>query len=123
MKQTCLIHDLYRATKLSKEEKEIFDFCTLEDFRFAINELNRAGLSSAQVQMLLERPFSRFGRQEYSGVVLFALALKKQATTVAKLHQALQDGEYWARIHGRSICFETETLPNIETINAYLGLK
>lgn len=123
MERTFLIQALYRATSLSKGEKETFDSCTVEDFRLAINELALAGVSDAHVQLLLGRPFSRLGRQDYSVVFLLALALKKQATTVEKLHKALQEAEYRVRIYGGTICFETETLPNTDTIDIYLGLK
>ena len=123
MEQTFSMQDLFRATIRSEEEKLEIEFCTIEEFQLAISELTQAGISEAQVQLLLGLPFSKFCKPEFIKVVLLALALKKQTTTVAKLHKALQEKEFWARIHGNSICFETETLPNIRTIDAYLGLR
>ena len=114
---------LYLATIKCEEEEAYVSFWSVESFQLAIVALNQAGLSSEQVQLLQGVPFSRFNDCNYTEVLLLALAIKKGTTTIDELHKHLQEKEYWAHIHGSSICIETESLPNVTLINSYLGLK
>jgi hypothetical protein len=114
--------DLYRMTIENDREQEYFQYWTVENFQKAIVVLDQAGITEGQVQLLIGKVFSRFGEREYREVLLLALALKKGKLTAHQVHKKLQEMEYHARIYGKSICFETETLPKIPTIQAYLGL-
>jgi hypothetical protein len=113
---------LIRSTLKNDEEREYVQYWTIENFRQAIQDLNREGLSSDQIQILQGLPFSRFSDRKFSEILLLALAIRKNTTTVEKIHLYLQETEFWARMHGRSICIQTETLPEVGMINSYLGL-
>ena len=116
------IECLYRITVKSDAEREYVQHWSVEHFQRAIAHLNHAGLTQDQIQMLQRKPFSRFIDRDYQEVLLLALAMQKQTTTVGKIHKYLQEREYWARIHGNSILIQTERLPGIDAINGYLGL-
>jgi hypothetical protein len=116
------IESLLRSTLQNDEEREYVQYWTIENFRQAILDLNQAGLSSDQIQILQGMPFSRFSDREFSEVLLLALAIRKNSITVKKIHLYLQERELWARMHKYSICIQTETLPEVGTINSYLGL-
>lgn len=117
------IQALFQATIKTDQERDYVQYWSIEEFQKAVVELNNAGLTSDQIQILEGIPFSRFHPRQYSEVLLLALAIRKKTTTVEKIHQYLQEREYWARIHGNSICIEAENLPEIATINSYLGLR
>lgn len=117
------IQALIHKTIKTDQEREYVQYWTINEFQQAITELNSAGLTSVQIQLLEGMPFSRFTPRQYSEVLLLALAIKKKTTSIEMIHRYLQEREYWARIHGNTICIATEALPEITTINSYLGLK
>lgn len=117
------IDGLYRITVKSDAEREYVQHWSVENFQRAIAHLNQAGLTQDQIQMLQRKTFSRFMDRDYQEVLLLALAIQKLTTTVARIHKYLQEREYWARINGNTILIQTERLPGIEAINAYLGLR
>ncbi len=117
------IANLIHKTIKSDNERAYVQHPTVSEFQQAITELDQAGLSQAQVQLLQRKPFSRFTERDYQEVMLIALAIRKQTTTVANIHTYLQEREYRARIYGNTIVIQTERLPGIEAINGYLGLS
>ena len=116
------VDSLFWKTARTAEEKNYVRRWTMEHFRLAVGYLNHAGLTPVQIQLFLRKPFSKFDGHDYMTVLLLSLAITKKTTTVERLHQHLQELEYWARMHGYSICIKTEELQEVGTINAYLGL-
>lgn len=117
------IQAIFQATIKTDQEREYVQYWSIEDFQKAMLALNKAGLTSDQIQILEGMPFSRFTGRQFSEILLLELAIRKQTTTIENIYRYLQEREYWARMHGNSICIQIETLPDVETINSYLGLK
>jgi hypothetical protein len=116
------ISHLYHATVKSDEDRCFVDYGQMEEFQQALGILSYAGVTNDHIQLFLNKPFSKFTEYDYKIVRLLGLAIENETLTADKIHKELQEREFHSRIHGKSICFETEQLPNIGTINLYLGL-
>jgi len=100
----------------------LMEHANIAEFFAAIAWIEEQGFTTRHLQLLIGEPFSRFGFSERSHVMLLQLALKQGILTVAELQQHLREQELWERMHGRSILIETEALPGVAIIDAYLGL-
>lgn len=108
------LHDEWECTEL--------DFSGLEVFIAATAKLQAAGLSQDHLQLLLMRRFSDFRAQDFMTVKVMALAIERGTATVAHWHQVLRMEAYSARMGNRPFGFVTETLPDLDAIDAALGL-
>jgi hypothetical protein len=95
---------------------------SIAEFLAAVTWIGEKGVAARHLQLLIGEPFSRFGFSERTHVMLLQLALKQGVVTAVELQQHLREQELWARMHGRSILIDTETLPSVALIDAYLGL-
>lgn len=114
--------DLVKRTLKSDQEFNELQFAGLSVFLATVARLEQEGLSQQQLQMLIECPFSRFGRRECGETLVLALALARGTATVAEWHEALRNRMVWARMHGSVPRLPTETLPDLAAIDAELGL-
>lgn len=114
--------DLIKRTLKSDQEFNELQFAGLSIFLATVARLEQDGLSQQQLQMLVECPFSRFGRRECGETLVLALALVRGTATVAEWHEVLRNRMVWARMHGCVPWLPTETLPDREAIDAELGL-
>lgn len=114
--------DLIKRTLKSDQDFNELQFAGLSVFLATVARLEQDGLSQQHLQMLIECPFSRFGRRECGETLVLALALVRGTATVADWHEVLRNRMVWARMHGSVPWMPTETLPDPGAIDAELSL-
>jgi hypothetical protein len=113
---------LIDITLKSPEEHEMLFHAGLLEFLNTVQGLEKAGLSQSQLQWLLGRPFSRFKDEDFFTTQLLALSLLRGTARVDDWHRMLQEEGLRARMNKCDPWFPAEQMPQLEDINAELGL-
>lgn len=110
------LNNLIQRTLRDDEEIDALRFAGMKAFMAALAQLIAAGFTAAQLQWFVGKPFQRFDDDDRFNVLVLALALERGTDCVENWQRKLLTQEFWLRMHGKSQFFETDTLPDLETI-------